>query len=251
MDDIQVCNEKIEQIWAEKEETYKNAQDFFRFAKEAEEEIAWIEDTKDQLEAAAEQKLENIEKAENAQLELNALSAAIAANQPKIKSLIAQDLKFRDEEAAEKKEKLKILAEELENKQENVAEKITNALNLHRFMEDAKELDELIELKLKDTDASDPKDLVDLPKKSQQNQNLKNDIAANQNRITALQEDAAVVIDEEGVVDTLQNVEEKWDKLQTAVEDSKLTIIYILVYYHYIRFHSFNFTLKYFSDLNI
>ena len=100
--------------------------------------------------------------------------------------------------------------------QENVAEKITNALNLHRFMEDAKELNELIDSKLKDTDACDPKDLVDLPKKSQQNQNLKNDISANQNRITALQEDAAVVIDEENVVDTLQNVEEKWDKLQTA-----------------------------------
>ena len=49
VDDIKICNENINKIWAEKEEHFKNAKEFYRFMKEADEEIAWINDTKDLL----------------------------------------------------------------------------------------------------------------------------------------------------------------------------------------------------------
>ena len=174
-------------------------------------------ETKQLLINAQNQQLNSIEETENAQLEHNAISAQITAKQPTIQDLMAREVKFKTEDANAKKDHLKVLVDELESGQKQQEENIAKALKLHRFMHDAAELDELIDAKLKETDECDPKDLLDLPKKAQQNNNLKNEIYANQNRITALQEDAQEVIQEPNVGETLEKIEGKWDELQTAV----------------------------------
>ena len=218
VEDIKICNEDINRIWVEKEEYFKSAKEFYRFMKEADEEIAWINDTK-QLLNNAQSHLKSIEEAENAQLEHNAITAAIVAKQPTIKDLIAREVVFNSDETDSKKDELKLLVAALEDGEKEQEENIAKALKLHQFMHDASELDELIDSKLKDSEESDPRDLINLPKKGQQNMNLKNEIAANQNRITALHEDAQELSDEPEVQEKLENIEEKWDKLQTAVHE--------------------------------
>jgi len=52
VDDIKICNENINKIWGEKEDHFKNAKEFYRFMKEADEEVAWINDTKELLATA-------------------------------------------------------------------------------------------------------------------------------------------------------------------------------------------------------
>jgi len=163
--------------------------------------------------------LQSIEEAENAQLEHNAISAAIVAKDPTIQDLIDRQVEFNPEESDRKKDELKLLVEDLTDAQTEQTENIAKALKLHQFMHDASELDELVDAKLKDSEETDPTDLTNLPKKIQQNQNLKNEIAANQNRINALQEDAQALLDEPEVQERLENIEEKWDKLQTAVHE--------------------------------
>ena len=49
VEDIKECNENINNIWTEKEEYFKNSKEFYRFMKEADEEAAWINDTKELL----------------------------------------------------------------------------------------------------------------------------------------------------------------------------------------------------------
>ena len=57
----------------------------------------------------------------------------------------------------------------------------------------------------------------------QSNQNLRTEVSANQNKMTALQTDASDLADE-NVQKKLEDVQAKWDKLQTLVHEKEVEL---------------------------
>ena len=179
----------------------------------------WINETTDGLNRSEAEDLKSIEEAEKAQLAHNAVSATIVAKHPIQQDLLKRDVEFNKEKVNEQKQELEMLIGHLEKAQKDHQESIHNASKLHHFMHDADELNELIDQKLKIAAELDARDLSNIPQKVHQNANLRNDIAANQNRVSALQEDAVDLVGNPEVDETLQGIEEKWDKLQTVVHE--------------------------------
>ena len=124
---------------------------------------------------------------------------------------------------AKKKELCDSLAE-LEVVQQKRNDEIQLALREHKFIADASELEKLIEEKLDVCTACDSRDLSGLTQKMQNNQNLRNEISANQNKMTQLQNDATQLADNDNTDKKLEEVQAKWDKLQTLVHEKEVEL---------------------------
>ena len=115
-------------------------------------------------------------------------------------------------------------------------DEISLASKKHKFMSDADELDAIIEEKLDICGACDARELSDLTQKMQNNQNLRNEIVANQIKMENLQRSAEDLISsEEKIKEKLDDVQDKWDRLQTMVHEKEVELDEAAVASAYIR----------------
>ena len=144
--------------------------------------------------------------------------------------LLAQNENFS------KKNDLKEAEQKLEDVLKTRNDEICLASKKHKFMSDADELDAIIDEKLDICGACDARELSDLTQKMQNNQNLRNEIVANQIKMENLQRSAEDLIpSEEKIKEKLDDVQDKWDRLQTMVHEKEVELDEAAVASAYIR----------------
>ena len=135
-----------------------------------------------------------------------------------------------------KKNDLKEAEQKLEDVLKTRNDEICLASKKHKFMSDADELDAIIDEKLDICGACDARELSDLTQKMQNNQNLRNEIVANQIKMENLQRSAEDLIStEEKIKEKLDDVQDKWDRLQTMVHEKEVELDEAAVASAYIR----------------